>query len=119
MTPRSSIRQRDVERIEGVADLEALRALARATEIDLAELTANVNALLTERERCTIGDVLERYPASQGVASVVGLLGLAAHQGSVPHLDTPRASERVRWMGTDAVERSAEIPIHEFIGRVS
>lgn len=105
------------EHIEEIADLEALRELARETEIDFAELTAHVNEVLGERERCTVGDVLERFPASQGVASVVGLLALAAQQG-VGDVDGRADTETVRWRGIDAVGRSARIPLHHFIGRV-
>lgn len=63
-------------------DLEALRALARASEIDMAELTDNVNATLHQAPSATIGDVLMLFPATQGVASVVGLLVLAEEFGS-------------------------------------
>jgi hypothetical protein len=102
-----------VEHVAGVADLEALRALARATEIDFAELTDNVNAVLAEVEQCTVREVLERRPASQGVASVVGLLTLAANQGS-----TADGVETVRWQGADEVPRAADIPVYRFTGRI-
>ena len=98
---------------QGVADLEALRALARETEIDFAELITNVNAVLAETPHCTVGEVLERHPASQGVASVVGLLTLAANQGIA--LD---GTETVRWHGADHSPRVADIPIHRFTGRL-
>jgi len=102
-----------VEHVAGVADLEALRALARATEIDFAELTDNVNAVLAEVQECTVAEVLERYPASQGVASVVGLLTLAATQGAVGD-----GIETVRWQGADEVARAADIPTYRFTGRL-
>jgi hypothetical protein len=60
-----------------LADVGALRELVRASEIDLAELTANVNAVLVERGPSTIAEILAERPATQGVASVVGLLVLA------------------------------------------
>jgi hypothetical protein len=103
-----------VEHTSDVADLESLRALARETEIDFAELTDHVNDVLGERDSCSVGDVLERHPASQGVASVVGLLALAAHQGR-----TVDDFETVRWRGVDSVERSATIQTHRFTGRLS
>jgi hypothetical protein len=105
----------------GFADLAALRALARETEIDFTELTRNVNELLGEVEQCTVAEVLERYPASQGAASVVGLLALAANQGVVS-LATPgadqAATETVRWIGIDQTPRAATVPIHRFVGRL-
>jgi hypothetical protein len=103
------------EHTEEVADLESLRALARETEIDFSELTSYVNDVLAEREHCTVGEVLERHPASQGVASVVGLLVLAAAQGTT---DVASGTETVRWQGTDQVARAATIPIHRFTGRL-
>lgn len=107
--------------------IEELRALARETEIDFAELIANANELLAERGaahsaggttpgpiKVGIADVLGRFPATQGVASVVGLLALGAAQG-VPSDDT----EHVSWEGADGVHRSAIIPGYRFTGRLS
>jgi hypothetical protein len=105
----------------GQADLASLRALARATEIDFSELTRNVNALLGEGERCTVADVLERFPATQGVASVVGLLALAANQGVVESAESitgAESTETVRWRGSDDTQRAATVPIHRFVGRI-
>lgn len=58
-------------------DIEQLRELARASDIDMEELSENVNAALAELSAATIADVLALRPATQGVASVVGLLVLA------------------------------------------
>ena len=104
-----------IEHVDAVADLESLRALARETEIDFAELTSQVNDLLAESVSCSVAEVLERHPASQGVASVVGLLVLAATQGTT---DPAAGTETVSWRGTDDVARAATIPIHRFTGRV-
>ena len=101
------------EHIAGIADLEALRGLARATEIDFAELTENVNAALADVPHCSVREVLERFPATQGVASVVGLLILAANQGT-----TTGGVETVRWRGADDTARLADIPIYCFTGRI-
>lgn len=94
-------------------DLEQLRALARATEIDFAELTDAVNDVLAHVPHCTVGEVLRRHPATQGVASVVGLLTLAAHQGTLED-----GVENVRWVGSDSRPRSASIRTHRFTGRL-
>ncbi|TFD23034.1 DUF3375 domain-containing protein [Cryobacterium sp. TMS1-13-1] len=102
-----------VEHVAGTADLEALRALARQTEIDFAELIDNVNSVLADLDQCSVREVLERHPASQGVASVVGLLTLAANQGTIPG-----GIETVRWHGTDQAARAADIPIYRFTGRL-
>lgn len=92
--------------------IEELRMLARETEIDFAELTGNVNAMLKDADTATIGEVLERFPATQGVASVVGLLALGAAQGVAGE------PEHVAWVGADAVARAAWIPSYRFTGRV-
>jgi hypothetical protein len=95
------------------ADWESLKAIARDTEIDYAELTDNVNTVLDELLSCTVADVLTRYPATQGVASIVGLMALAAMQG-VPG----EGYDRVQWTGGDGVTRGASLPGWKFVGRV-
>ncbi len=93
--------------------LEELRASARQTEIDFPELVANVNAAFAEGGAVTVSEVLERYPATQGVASVVGLISLAADQGVVSE-----ETETVAWDGADSVHRHARVAAHRFVGRV-
>ena len=97
-----------------VASLDELRALARETEIDFDELTRNVKDLLADLPSCTVGDVLARYPATQGVGSVIGLLSLAAEQGTVN--DEP---ELLAWRGADGVARTALVAAHRFTGAVT
>ncbi len=92
-----------------LADFEALRALARDTEIDFDELAKNINAALVDLPQPTIGQVLQRFPASQGVASVIGLLTLASAYGS-----PLGRSETVHWTGADLVGRHALLPGHRF-----
>jgi len=98
----------------GVADLAALRELARLTEIDFDELTTNVNAVLSGRPSATVGEVLAAFPATQGVASVVGLLSLAAVYGAVED-----AVEHLAWTGVDGAARAADVVQHRFLGRVA
>lgn len=95
------------------ANLEAMRRIARETEIDFDELTGHINDVLAVHESCTVAEVLSRHPASQGVASIVGLIALAASQG----VRSDRV-ESVRWVGADHITRSALIPEHRFTGRV-
>lgn len=103
-----------LESDEGEAlSLEELKAIARQTEIDFPELVANVNAAFSEAGAVTVADVLERYPATQGVASVVGLLSLAADQGTIND-----ETERVGWDGADGVHRRARVNAHRFVGRI-
>lgn len=106
----------DAETVEDVTshtaapvDVQALRELSRASEIDLRELTGNVNDALAGSGPSTIAEVLDTYPATQGVASVVGLL-LLAEEHAVP---LP-GDETVRWVSTTAVPRHGTIPRYLF-----
>ncbi len=103
----------------GAASLEDLRALARETEIDFDELTANVNAMFDALDyknaaTLSVGAVLAAYPATQGVASVVGLLSLAAANGTVS-LDQ---TEDISWKGADGVARQALLAHYQFARRI-
>lgn len=93
--------------------LEELKAIARHTEIDFTELAANVNAAFAQAGPVTVGQVLDRYPATQGVASIVGLLSLAADQGVVGD-----ETEELAWDGVDGTHRRAHVAAHRFVGRV-
>lgn len=97
-----------------MASLEELRALARETEIDFDELARNVNDVLAVIPSCTVADVLARHPATQGVGSIVGLLSIAAEQGTVD--DAP---EVLAWAGADGVPRTALVAAHRFTGAVA
>ncbi|NQX12331.1 DUF3375 domain-containing protein [Microbacteriaceae bacterium VKM Ac-2855] len=108
-----------VEHEVGTVDLDDLRELARETEIDLAELTRNVNAALETQPSATIAEVLAAHPATQGVASVIGLLVLAdrhAVDGGEP--------EDVEWAPADlqtatpSTRRRARIARHTFTERI-
>ncbi len=63
-------------------DIEQLRALVRLTEIDFPELQRQVAATLGEMPTATVADVLARFPANQGLASIVGLLLLATENAT-------------------------------------
>lgn len=96
-----------VKQSASVVSLADLRAQVREEEIDYGELTGNVNAALraaTKRneDHISIGDVLEQFPATQGVASVLGLMMLGIGQGKVEDED-----ERVTWELSDGTRRSS------------
>lgn len=92
------------------ADLEHLAALARESEIDFAELINNVNEALAAASPASVGDVLALNEATQGLASIVGLLSLAWTHG---HVDQSR-TESLNWHGNDHVERTAVVHVHQF-----
>lgn len=62
-------------------DMELVRAVMRETEIDMGELSEAVNAAVRDRGPVTIAQVLEDHPATQGLASVLGLMLLAVRYG--------------------------------------
>lgn len=103
--------------------LEDLHRIVRESEIDTKELVDNVNSALADKRRTSSADsivtpaeVLERFPATQGVASVVGLVGLAMQQG---RLREKRGTETVRWTRKDGLRRKANIPQFEFYQEVA
>lgn len=57
--------------------VEVLADLVRTNDIDLVGLTGDVNTVRARAGQASIGDVLRAQPASQGLASVIGLMFLA------------------------------------------
>ena len=102
------IHSREVARL----DLEEVRRVVRASEIDLVELIDAVDAVLEERGAATVAEVLAEHPATQGLASVVGLLLLARRRGQ----EVP-GDETVTWRTAGGAERSARIPRFLFTNR--
>lgn len=63
-------------------DVEELLSTVRQSEIDLEELINSVQDTVTsEAGQATISQVLARHPATQGLASIVGLLHLGLKYG--------------------------------------
>lgn len=63
-------------------DTEALLAQIRASEIDFGELEEAIAGVLARQPSATIPEILAHSPATQGLASVVGLLYLAMDRGA-------------------------------------
>jgi len=98
-----------VSRPAGALDLADLRRIVRESEIDMDELFDNVAATLRTHGSATIGDVLREYPATQGLATAVGLLVLAVEHGSrMP------GTEEIRWSSPSGSERVATVRRHLF-----
>ena len=91
-------------------DLESVGELVAQSEIDFRTLKAHVCALLEQRDQASIGDVLERFPAEQGLGSVVGLLALGSRHGIRGAESGIEAVETVAWVGEDDRGRCARIP---------
>lgn len=86
-------------------DLESVGELVAQSEIDFRNLKANVRAVLEQRSQASIADVLDLFPAKQGLGSVIGLLALGSRHGFKGDLN-----ETVAWVGDDDQRRSAKIP---------
>ncbi|WP_293878059.1 DUF3375 domain-containing protein [uncultured Brevibacterium sp.] len=95
-------------------DYRALVALARESEIDIVELVGNVNAAVEESGPVTVAEVLAQFPATQGVASVVGLVSLAVNHGEC----VPGESDTLEWVGLDDVARAATVARWRFTERI-
>ncbi|MCX2164107.1 DUF3375 domain-containing protein [Corynebacterium auriscanis] len=65
----------------GEINLEAMRERIRESEIDWEELRGAVNDVVSCEGRASISEVLSAHPATQGLASVVGLIKLAHDHG--------------------------------------
>lgn len=92
------------------ARLEDIEDLVQRSEIDMRSLRRNLAEALSEaQDYLSIGQVLDRYPAEQGLGSVVGYMQLATRYAS----PTDRR-ETVRWEGGDGVWRRADAPLFYF-----
>lgn len=96
-----------------VVSLTALRAMARDSEIDVDELRGQVNERVEAVGRATVASVLAAHHATQGAASVVGLLTLAEQHGVATG-----EREDVSWQSSRDVPRRAVLPQHYFEERV-
>ena len=91
-------------------DFTHLSDLLRMSEIDFRSLRQNVRAVLDRHAQASIAQVLELYPAEQGLGSVVGYIALG-----VKHGVRAQATELVSWQGQDEVRRSARVPTLYFV----
>jgi hypothetical protein len=91
-------------------DLESIGELVAQSELDFRSLRAQVRAVLRQHEQASIGEVLEHFPATQGLGSVVGLLALGSRHGF-----RGDSVETVSWVGEDEQSRRARIPTIYFL----
>ena len=86
-------------------DMDFVAELVAQSEIDFRTLKENIRSVLETCSQATIGGILEKFPASQGLGSVVGLISLGSRHGY-----KTEEHEIVSWTGGDQQQRSAEIP---------
>lgn len=91
-------------------DLAKIAELVADSEIDFRHLKENIRAVLDLRSQASIRDVLDRYPAAQGLGSVVGLVALGSRHGI-----KGQGHEMVHWTGRDDCQRRARVPIVYFV----
>lgn len=92
-------------------DLETVGELIAQSEIDFRTLRLNICATLDDVPMASIAQVLDRFPATQGLGSVVGYVTLGSRHG----VRTEHRSERIGWVGADERHRSARIPLIYFL----
>jgi len=90
--------------------LDTVGELVAQSEIDFRALKENLCSILRDRSPASISDVLRRFPAEQGLGSIVGYIALGSRHG----MSTGR-HEKVTWDGNDGERRSAKIPMIYFV----
>jgi len=90
--------------------LDIVGELVRQSEIDFRTLKQHIRALLEKQTQASIRQVLESFPAEQGLGSVVGYVALGAKHGEVT-----ADNELVSWQGDDDVTRCARVPAIYFL----
>lgn len=98
-----------VEHATEQLDLEQVRQLVRLTEIDFPELQRNVADVVAVAKSATVADVLSQHQATQGLASIVGLLLLASE-----FADSTPGSEEWSWESRSGVVRHVRGPRYVF-----
>lgn len=91
----------------GVSDLslDVIEELVRQSEIEFRTLREHIRSLLAEQSQISVAEILARFPAEQGLGSVVGYVALGARHG-----ERTEGRQLVGWTGHDGVERRARVP---------
>lgn len=108
-----SLRVTNADMQEGLVSeigLEIVSELVRQSEIDFRTLKQHIGTLLETQTQASIRQLLEKFPAEQGLGSVVGYVALGAKHGEIAQ-DT----ETVCWQGDDEVIRRARVPAIYFL----
>lgn len=86
-------------------DLADLRSQIRESEIDFKELEEAIRETVTRRGGASLADVLTDHPATQGLASVIGMVILAER-----HATRTTETETVAWVSSRGTARRARAP---------
>ncbi len=94
---------------EASVDLSIVSQLISQSEIDFEKLKEHIRDVLADQPEASIGDILVRFPAEQGLASVVGYVALGSKFGVNIEYE-----EHISWT-TDEIEKAATIPAIFFL----
>jgi Protein of unknown function (DUF3375) len=90
--------------------LDWISELVRQSEIDFRTLRLHIRQYLAKKTQASIGQLLESFPAEQGLGSVVGYVALGVKHGEITG-----EGQIVWWEGDDGVVRRARIPAIYFL----
>ena len=90
--------------------LDVISDLVRQSEIDFRTLKQHVCHMLDRKSQVSVGEVLDYFPAEQGLGSVVGYIALGAKHGEVT-----LGMETVSWGSDEHNMRQAKVPAISFI----
>ena len=90
--------------------MDAISELVRQSEIDFRTLKQHVRDMLARKSQVSVGEVLDHFPAEQGLGSIIGYIALGAKHGEV----TP-GTETVSWGPDENNKRRAKVPAIYFI----
>lgn len=109
--PRQNHVDGRVVRADGaMISLDSLGELVAQSEINFRTLKQRVRTVLAEQLQCSVGAVLQHFPAKQGLGSVVGYVALGSRHGML----VAERHESVSWRGEDGYERHARSPLLHF-----
>jgi Protein of unknown function (DUF3375) len=98
------------EAVASEIGLDTVSELIRQSEIDFRTLRQHIRSILETQTQASIRQLLESFPAEQGLGSVVGYVALGAKHGEIT-----RDTETVCWQGDDEVIRRARVPTIYFL----
>jgi len=90
--------------------LQSIADMVRNSEIDFALLRRNIYESLQQANVVSIDELVDTYPPTQGLGSVVGYIYLAVRHGQVT-----RSHVQVTWCGMDGTHRTANVPSVYFL----
>jgi len=91
-------------------NLQAISELVAQSEINFRGLKSNILALFQTQSPISIADLLNQFPAHQGLGTVVGYLALGSRHGQ-----RTNDYESIGWSGSDKRRRRARIPLIYFL----